>query len=214
MRIVIVGAGIGGLAAALSLHAAGMRDIVVYDRVDELRALGVGINVLPHAIRELTELGLGDEIAALGVAPSTLSYFNRFGQRIWSEQRGLDAGYLWPQVSIHRGELQLALARAVLERLGEDAIRLGHALVRAEHGSDADTAVFATAAGEVRVVADVVLAADGIHSAFRRQQYPDEGRPVWKGLTLWRGTARVRPFLDGRTMIMAGDGEQKFVAYP
>ncbi|WP_243076330.1 flavin-dependent oxidoreductase [Microbacterium sp. SS28] len=214
MRIVIVGAGIGGLATALSLHAAGFRDVVLHERVDELRALGVGINVLPHAIRELAELGLADEIAALGVLPSTLSYWNRFGQPIWSEPRGREAGYLWPQVSIHRGELQLALVRAVRERLGADAIRLRHALLRIEHGADADTAVFATAAGEVSVGADVIVAADGIHSAFRRQAYPLEGRPVWNGLTLWRGTARVPTFLDGRSMIMAGDGEQKFVAYP
>jgi 2-polyprenyl-6-methoxyphenol hydroxylase-like FAD-dependent oxidoreductase len=214
MRIVIVGAGIGGLTTALSLHAAGFRDVVVYERVEELRALGVGINVLPHAVRELTELALGDEIAALGVAPSTLSYGNRFGQSIWNEPRGLDAGYLWPQISIHRGELLLALARAVRDRLGSDAIRLGSTLVRVEDAPDADIAVFATRDGELRIAADVIVAADGIHSVFRRQHYPDEGRPVWNGLTLWRGTARVPAFLGGRTMIMAGDGEQKFVAYP
>lgn len=219
MRIVIVGAGIGGLAAALSLHAAGETDIRVYDRVSELRALGVGINLLPHAMRELTELGLADRILAQGVAPSTLTYANRFGQPIWSEPRGIEAGYRWPQVSVHRGELQLALADAVRERLGPDALRLGHRLVRVEQGTDAATAVFETARssaaeGTASVVADLVIAADGIHSAVRRAHYPGEGAPIWNGLTLWRGTARVPIFLDGRTMVMAGDGEQKFVAYP
>ncbi|GAA1973055.1 flavin-dependent oxidoreductase [Microbacterium pumilum] len=214
MRIVIVGAGIGGLAAALSLHAVGETDIRVYDRVSELRALGVGINLLPHAMRELTELGLADQVLDQGVAPSTLAYFNRFGQPIWSEPRGREAGYRWPQVSVHRGELQLVLADAVRERLGANALQLGHRLVRVEEGADAATAVFATAEGDTSVVADLVVAADGIHSAVRAARHPDEGAPIWNGLTLWRGTARVPAYLDGRTMIMAGDGEQKFVAYP
>lgn len=214
MRIAVVGAGIGGLATALSLHAIGETDISVYDRVSELRALGVGINLLPHALRELTELGLPDAVERQGVAPSTLAYFNRFGQPIWSEPRGREAGYRWPQVSVHRGELQLALAEAVRERLGEGALHLGHRLIRIEEGLDADTAVFATAEGEASVAADLVIAADGIHSAVRSSHYPDEGAPIWNGLTLWRGTARVPAYLDGRTMIMAGDGKQKFVAYP
>ncbi|WP_210479331.1 flavin-dependent oxidoreductase [Naasia sp. SYSU D00948] len=214
MRIVVAGAGIGGLATALSLAAAGLKDVTVYDRVDELTALGVGINLLPHSMAELTDLGLGEEIASLGVAPSALSYWNRFGQLIWSEPRGLEAGYRWRQVSIHRGELQLALARAVRDRLGAGAIRLSHALQRVEEGTDSDVAVFATPNGEVRESADLLVAADGISSSFRRQHYPDEGRPVWNGLTLWRGTAVAPAFLDGRAMIMAGDGEQKFVAYP
>ena len=111
-------------------------------------------------------------------------------------------------------ELQLALADAVRERLGDDALRLGHRLIRVEERADAATAVFETADGESSVTADLVVAADGIHSAVRRAHYPDEGAPIWNGLTLWRGTARVPAYLDGRTMIMAGDGEQKFVAYP
>ena len=111
MKIVIVGAGIGGLAAALSLQAAGYREVVVHERVRELKPLGVGINLLPHAVRELTELGLGAKVAAIGVSPGRLSYANRFGQPVWSEPRGLDAGYRWPQLSVHRGEFQLLLAR-------------------------------------------------------------------------------------------------------
>lgn len=214
MTIVIVGAGVGGLAAALSLHQAGFRDVLVFERAAELRPLGVGINLLPHAVRELTELGLGDRVTELGVMPSTLAYFNRYGQQIWSEPRGLHAGYRWPQVSVYRGRLQLMLLEAVRDRLGAGAVRTGHRLVAVEHGTDAETVRFDTKDGEVRVEADVVVGSDGIHSALRRQHYPDEGRPRWNGLTLWRGTARVPAYLDGRTMIMAGDGEQKFVAYP
>jgi 2-polyprenyl-6-methoxyphenol hydroxylase-like FAD-dependent oxidoreductase len=234
VKIVIAGAGIGGLAAALSLHRAGFRDVTVYERVRELRPLGVGINLLPHAVRELTELGLADEVASIGVPPSRLSYFNRFGQPVWSEPRGLDAGYRWPQLSVHRGEFQLLLAREVERRLGADAIRLGCRLIGVEHVDPASPEAQAAGAapagyGEFarferagagdeaevfEVAADVVIGADGIHSAMRAQAYPEEGGPVWNGLILWRGTATVPTYLDGRTMIMAGDGEQKFVSYP
>ncbi|TYL53524.1 flavin-dependent oxidoreductase [Agromyces mariniharenae] len=218
MRIVIVGAGIGGLVAALSLHAAGHRGIRVVERVRELRPLGVGINLLPHAVRELTELGLGEQVARIGVAPARLAYFNRHGQPIWSEPRGLEAGYRWPQLSVHRGEFQLLLVEEVERRLGAGTVRQGLRLTAVDHGAGdggADVARFADASGAITSMeADVIVAADGIHSAIRRQHHPDEHGPVWNGLVLWRGTAIVPAYLDGRTMIMAGDGEQKFVAYP
>ncbi|MGW9629575.1 flavin-dependent oxidoreductase [Agromyces sp. NPDC055520] len=215
MSVIIAGAGIGGLTTALSLHAAGIDDVTLYESVAEIKPLGVGINLLPHAVRELTELGLGDELAEIGVATSTLSYFNRHGQQIWTEPRGRAAGYNWAQYSVHRGRLQMLLRDAVLERLGTDAIRLGSAVgdVRTE-GGRASVAIGGGQDAAARVSADVVIGADGIHSALRRQHYPDEGAPVWNGLILWRGTARVRPYLDGLTMIMAGDAMQKFVAYP
>jgi 2-polyprenyl-6-methoxyphenol hydroxylase-like FAD-dependent oxidoreductase len=213
MRIVIVGAGIGGLATALSLEAAGFRDIRVFERVPEIQGLGVGINLLPHAMRELTALGLADRISALGVAPASLSYYNRHGQLIWSEPRGLEAGYRWPQQSVHRGRLQLELLAAVGERLG-DVVLTNHRLISITQGADADIARFATTEGGVDVPADVIVAADGIHSAVRALHNPEDGDPVWSGLTLWRGTAEIPAYLDGRSMIMAGDAEQKFVAYP
>ncbi|MFF2277405.1 flavin-dependent oxidoreductase [Agromyces sp. NPDC058126] len=215
LKIVIAGAGIGGLATALSLHRAGFTDIEVYERVGELRPLGVGINLLPHAVRELTELGLAEAVERIAVKPSRLSYYNRFGQPIWSEPRGTDAGYSWPQLSVHRGEFQMLLVDEVRRRLGAGAIRLDSRLTAVEHGEHQEHARFARANGEeFEVAADVLVAADGIHSALRAQEYPEDGAPVWSGLVLWRGTATVPSYLDGRTMIMAGDGEQKFVAYP
>ena len=215
MKVVIVGAGIGGLATALSLERAGCSDITVVERAQELRPLGVGINLLPHAVRELTELGLGDAVAAIGVAPNRLTYVNRLGQLIWSEPRGIEAGYHWPQLSVHRGEFQLLLADEVRRRLGPDTIRLGWRATGVEHGGSTDTVRFAHASGaELALGADVVVGADGIHSALRAQAYPDEGAPPWNRLVLWRGTALAPTFFDGQTMIMAGDGEQKFVAYP
>jgi 2-polyprenyl-6-methoxyphenol hydroxylase-like FAD-dependent oxidoreductase len=215
MKIVIVGAGIGGLATALSLERAGYSDVTVVERAQELRPLGVGINLLPHAVRELTELGLGKAVAAIGVPPARLTYVNRFGQLIWSEPRGLDAGYRWPQLSVHRGEFQLLLADEVRRRLGPEAIRLGWRALGVEHGGTGEIVRFADASGaELVLEADLVVGADGIHSALRAQAYPAEGAPPWNRLVLWRGTALAPTFLDGRTMVMAGDDEQKFVAYP
>ena len=211
MRVLIIGAGIAGPVAALSLEAAGFTDIVIAERSTELRGLGVGVNLLPHAVRELTELGIVDRIAALGVEPQTLSYFNRHGQQIWSEPRGRAAGYAWPQLSVHRGRLQLELNDIVRERLGDGVLRLGHKLIEVQ----GNTAIFELPGGQrEEITADVILAADGIHSVARSLHYPHEGEPLWSGLTLWRGTAVIEPFLDGSTMVMVGDAEQKFVAYP
>lgn len=212
MQTVIIGAGIGGLVTALSLADAGHRDIVIAERSSEIRGLGVGLNLLPHAVRELTELGILDRLSALGVEPETLAYYTRRGQLIWSEPRGTHAGYRWPQLSVHRGNLQLLLRDLVAERLG-DVILLGHQLV--EVSDDGRAATFALADGtRTTLTGDLIVAADGIHSAARVQRYPHEGAPSWSGLTLWRGTAIAEPILDGRTMFMVGDAEQKFVAYP
>lgn len=220
MHILIVGAGIGGLMTALSLEAAGFTDITIAERTPEIRGLGVGVNLLPHAVRELTELGIADRVAELGVEPGTLTYYNRHGQLIWSEPRGRDAGYEWPQLSVHRGHLQLTLRDLVVERLG-DVIRLGHKLVEVREGvaggrvTGGGVATFELPDGSrTELSGDVIVAADGIHSAARALRYPDEGAPQWSGLTLWRGTALVEPYADGRTMVMVGDADQKFVAYP
>jgi 2-polyprenyl-6-methoxyphenol hydroxylase-like FAD-dependent oxidoreductase len=209
LRGVVIGAGIGGLATALSLHEVGVQ-VDVFDSTSELRPLGVGINLLPHAVRELDALGLLDELRAHAIAPSALVYCTKRGQEIWREPRGIAAGYPWPQLSIHRGMLQEVLRGAVIERLGADALHLGRRLVRVG-GSD-ETPVAEFDDGEVD--ADLIVAADGIHSAARAQRYPDEGSFLWNGSLLWRGIAEVEPVLDGRSMIWAGHPEQKFVGYP
>lgn len=199
MRVAIVGAGIGGCALALSLEAAGITDIDIYEASPEPRELGVGINVLPHAARELTELGLAEEMDAIGLRTGGLSYHNRFGQQIWVEPRGLDAGYQWPQWSVHRGKMLGVLFRAVLQRVGEARVHLDHRVEpdRLDH-----------------IDADVVVAADGIHSALRTLVAPDEGAPLWNGVTMWRGTSVGEPFLGGRRMIMAGRLWERVVVYP
>ncbi len=211
MRVMVIGAGIGGLAAALSLHAAGI-EVDVYEAVPELRPLGVGINLLPHAVRELTELGLAERIAANAIPTAKLMYANRFGQEIWSEPRGLAAGYRWPQYSIHRGTLQMLLYEAVRERIGDARIHLDRAVVRVEENG---TAHFVSRSGErFAAQADLVVAADGIRSAVRAQFYPDEGEPRWNNRVLWRGQTEAEPYLGGRTMVMAGHQNTKFVCYP
>lgn len=206
MRAIVIGGGIGGLTAALSLHAAGI-EVEVHEAVAELRPLGVGINLLPHAVRELTELGLADRIARVAVATEALVYANRHGQEIWREPRGLAAGYRWPQYSIHRGTLQMILLDTVRERLGLDAVRMGRPAVAAE----GDTVTFAD--GGTRR-ADVVIAADGIHSAIRARFHPHEGPPIWNRRVLWRGVTEAEAYLGGATMVMAGHASQKFVCYP
>ena len=206
MRVAIIGGGIGGLATALSLHAAGI-DCDVYEAVPQIKPLGVGINLLPHAVRELSELGLADALAATAIETEKLIYANRFGQEIWQEPRGRAAGYNWPQFSIHRGALQVILLEAVTSRLGPSRVHTGAQARRA----GASSVTFQS--GET-VEADVIVAADGIHSALRAQFYPDEGPPKWNRRVLWRGVTEAEPFLGGRTMVMAGYQNQKFVCYP
>lgn len=212
--IIIIGGGIGGLTTALSLHAAGFQ-VEVYESVPELKPLGVGINLLPHAVRELDELGLRAELEKRGIATAELSYHTKRGERIWAEARGIAAGYQWPQISLHRGVLQMCLFEAALERIGPEHLHLGRHLDRFDSDDEGVTAHFVDREGrrsEAR--GRLLVAADGIHSVARRQLYPDEGGPKWNGAVMWRGVADAPPFLDGRTMIMAGHANQKFVAYP
>jgi 5-methylphenazine-1-carboxylate 1-monooxygenase len=208
-RAVVIGAGIGGLATALSLHEVGL-DVEVFESTSELRPLGVGINLLPHAVRELDALGLLERLRAQAIAPAALVYCTKRGQEIWREPRGLAAGYRWPQLSLHRGTLQEELRHAVTERLGPEALHLGRRLVRI--GGDEARTVAEFDDGEVE--SDLLVAADGIHSAARAQYYPAEGRFLWNGSLLWRGIAEVEPILDGRSMVWAGHPAQKFVGYP
>ena len=173
--IAVVGAGIGGLVTALSLHQAGMA-VAVYEAVDEIRALGVGINLLPHAVRELDALGLMDELSVEAVEPTTLAYFTKRGEPIWDEPRGRAAGYRWPQLSIHRGTLQRILLQSTVARLGADRVHTGHHLVHLEHDDRGATAHFSSVRGgpaHLALRSPIVIAADGIRSVARAVHYPD-----------------------------------------
>ncbi len=216
MTVLIIGGGIAGLTTALSLHQVGV-DCRIFESVDAIEPLGVGINTLPHAVRELAELGLRDKLAATAVPTAELAYYSAHGQRIWAEPRGEAAGYRWPQFSIHRGTLQMILLEAVRERLGSHAVVTGHQMTGWEETGSGVRARFThRRTGQPRDNAEgsLLIGADGIHSAVRSVLYPNEGPPIWNGAIMWRGITEGRSFLNGHTMIMAGHESQKFVAYP
>ena len=216
MKALIIGGGIGGLATALCLHDKGI-EVEVFERSREIRELGVGINTLPHAIKELADLGLLEALDAVAIRTHELIYTNRLGQEIWREPRGLDAGYDVPQFSIHRGRLQGVLHQAVRERIGDENLHTGHDCVDITQDDDRATAHFVTRSdgeGTLERSGDIVIAADGIHSATRARFYPDEGPPAWNGIMLWRGATEWPPFLTGRDMVIAGGMDAKLVLYP
>lgn len=215
MKVVIAGAGIGGLTLALMLHERGI-DVEVYEAVNEIKPLGVGINLLPHASQQLCQLGLENCLAELGIETSSLSYFNKFGQKIWQEPRGRAAGYDWPQYSIHRGELQMTLLQNAIERLGAGRIHQGHAFTSFEQVADKVISTFTRQVDKAAVLveSDLLIGADGIHSAVRRFLYPQGDQPRFSGRMLWRGVTEAAQYMDGRSMFMAGHQDQKFVCYP
>jgi 2-polyprenyl-6-methoxyphenol hydroxylase-like FAD-dependent oxidoreductase len=216
LRVLIIGGGIGGFATALSLHAVGV-DCEVFEQSREIRELGVGINLLPHATKELAELGLLDALDAVGVRTHELIYTNQLGQEIWREPRGVAAGYHFPQFSIHRGRLHRVLYAAARERIGPERIHLGHQLVNFEQDEHDVMATLAVRDSGVttEVRGDVLVAADGIHSTVRHLLYPTEGPPSWNGVMIWRGAVEHPRFLTGRSMIIAGGlNRAKLVLYP
>jgi 2-polyprenyl-6-methoxyphenol hydroxylase-like FAD-dependent oxidoreductase len=216
MKVLIIGGGIGGLATALSLHRVGI-DCEIFEQSQSIRELGVGINMLPHATKALAELGLLEALDRVAVRTHELIYRNRFGQTLWRELRGCDAGYDYPQFSIHRGKLQGVLYEAARTRIGDDRIHTAHQLQgcsQDEHGVTATFALRGDPSNAVTARGDVLIAADGIHSTVRRIFYPDEGPPRWNGVMLWRGTVSYPPFLTGRSMIISGGTNAKLVLYP
>src|SRR6186713_1286342 len=129
--VLVIGAGIGGLTLALELHKRGIA-CQVYESAPAIKAVGVGINILPHASAVLAELGLEPALARVAVETAEAAFFNRFGQLIYREPLGRRAGYRTPQFSIHRGDLQAILLEAVKARLGADRLHLGWHCLRFE----------------------------------------------------------------------------------
>lgn len=215
MKVTIVGAGIGGLTLGLMLNERGI-EVDIFEAVGEIKPLGVGINLLPHASQQLCQLGLEESLALSGIETSTLAYFNKLGQEIWREPRGRAAGYAWPQFSIHRGELQMILLEKAIERIGRDRIHQGHAFQSFQQVADKVISIFANRAdeSEATVESDILVGADGIHSAVRKFLYPFGDQPRFSGRMLWRGVTVGDPYMDGRSMFMAGHQDQKFVCYP
>ncbi len=216
MKITIAGGGIGGLVTALRLHQAGFQ-VKVFESVKEVSPLGVGINLLPHAIRVLTNLGLQDKLHAIAVETQELVYANRQGQFFWSEPRGRFAGYKWPQFSIHRGKFQVMLWQEAMRILGPESLFTNCHLGNYEEIDGQVQATFIDKdSGQwvAEETSDILIGADGINSYVRKSLYPEEGSVVYSGNILYRGTAMMPSFLTGSTMAMIGSMRQKMVIYP
>jgi 2-polyprenyl-6-methoxyphenol hydroxylase-like FAD-dependent oxidoreductase len=210
MEVAIVGGGICGLSLAVNLKSRGI-SCRVYERAPELKELGVGITLLPHAMREFSALGLDDRLLNIGIENRESRFYNRFGQLIYKEPRGKLAGYQYPEVCIHRGRLHMILFKAAQERLGPEAILTDHECTGVEQ--DERNAIAHFKARE-SVRADIVVDCEGINSAIRKQFYPDD-KVAFAGINTWRGVTRRKPILDGRTYMRVGSIlTGKIVIYP
>ena len=215
--VIIVGAGIGGLTLGLALHAAGI-PCRIFESAAEIRPVGVGINLLPHATRELAALGLEADLAKVAIATEDATFFNRFGQLIYQEPLGRAAGYEHPQFSIHRGDLQMVLLDAFRARAGGDRLITNHHCIAVEQDASGVSVTFSDGPGGAVTTTTrgrVAIACDGINSAIRKQFFPGEGEPRYSGVNMWRGVTRWKPILSGASMVRAGWlSHGKMVIYP
>jgi 5-methylphenazine-1-carboxylate 1-monooxygenase len=214
MNIVIIGAGIGGLALALRLHEIGLRP-TLFEAAPQLAEVGVGITVLPHAMQQLKELGVHLDVIADGITNANSVFFNRWGQRIFEEPRGQFAGYDLPEVGVHRGRLHSALLRAVVTRMGANVLRLGARLARIEQTSTSVNLGFECSDGShFNQQADLVIGCDGVNSRVRKQFYPNEPL-AFAGINTWRGLSWHKPILGGASYLRIGTIQTgKMVIYP
>jgi 2-polyprenyl-6-methoxyphenol hydroxylase-like FAD-dependent oxidoreductase len=215
MRVLIVGAGIGGLVTALRLHHAGI-DCAVYEQSGRIRELGVGLNLLPYAVAELVELGLVDGLDEIAVRTEELIYAHRSGQDILRRPCDTQPGFAAPRFSVHRGRLQMLLLKALTRRAGADVVQTGCRLVDIDQDTDGVTARLVDRAGaELEPVrGEVLIGADGIHSTVRATMFPTEGPPRWNGVQMWRGATEWPTFRSGRSMVVMGGTAAKLVVYP
>ncbi len=210
MTVLIAGGGIAGLTLGLTLHQIGV-PFHIFESAPELKPMGVGINIQPNAVRELIDLGLQEDLDAIGVRTRQLGFYTKLGKTIWEEPRGMDAGYAWPQYSVHRGALQMMLYDALIARAGADCITTG---ARAVGFENTDSGAALLLADGRRFEGRLLVAADGIHSALRKQMYPTEGEPIWNWRILWRATTQGPVWNGGGAMCMIGHNALRMVAYP
>lgn len=216
MKIIVIGGGIAGLTFALNLHRRG-GSCDIYETAPEFKPLGVGITLLPHAMREFSALGLESRLRDVAIENRESVFFNRFGQFIYREPRGKFAGYPFPELGIHRGKLHMVLLEAAREQIGAEKIVTNHHCTGIEQDEDGVTVFFkeTTSGKQLRCVrGDLAIACDGVNSAVRRQFYPDE-KLAFSGINTWRGVTRRKPILGGRTYMRVGSIETgKMVIYP
>ena len=214
MHVLIAGAGPAGLSMALTCHQIGV-PVTVFEAVPALKPLGVGINLQPNAVRELHDLGLGDRLDDIGIATREWALVGRNGNDIYSEPRGVLAGYRWPQYSVHRGMLQMLLYETACARLGAQAVRVGQRVVGYTNTPGGVKVQIESADGtRSEVSGTLLIGADGIQSAVRAQMHPDQGEPHWGGAIMWRGTSPARPIRSGASFVGLGGSKQRVVVYP
>jgi 5-methylphenazine-1-carboxylate 1-monooxygenase len=215
--VIIVGAGVGGLTLALALHAAKI-PCRIFESAAEIRPIGVGINLLPHATKELAALGLEPALAKVAIETRDATFFNRFGQLIYQEPLGRAAGYDHPQFSVHRGDLQMVLLDAFRTRAGADRLNTNHHCTAVEQDETGVRVHFSDGpggTGRSTARGRIAIACDGINSAIRKQFFPQEGEPRYSGVNMWRGVTRWKPILSGASMVRAGWlSHGKMVIYP
>jgi 5-methylphenazine-1-carboxylate 1-monooxygenase len=215
--VIIVGAGIGGLTLGLALQRCGI-PCRIFESAAEIRPIGVGINLLPHATKELAALELEPSLASVAIETRDATFFNRFGQLIYQEPLGRAAGYEHPQFSIHRGDLQVVLLEAFRARAGSGRLNTNHHCTGVEQDESGVSVHFSDGPGGANrsaVHGRVAIACDGINSAIRKQFFPDEGEPRYSGVNMWRGVTRWKPILSGASMVRAGWlSHGKMVIYP
>ena len=213
--VIIAGGGIGGLATALTLHQIGV-PCVVYEAVREMRPLGVGINLQPNAVRELYDLGITEQdLDRVGLPAREWALVGLNGNDIYSEVRGLAAGYHWPQYAVHRGQFHMLLHDKVVERIGPNAIRLGSRVTGYRNNSGGVCALIEHADGSTSEERGALLVgADGIHSAIRAQMHPAQPPIHWGGAIMWRGTTVAKPIRSGSSFVGLGTHRQRMVFYP
>jgi len=216
VEIAIIGGGIAGLALAIGLHRRGVQSRV-FEGAPQVREIGVGITLLPHAMREIEALGLLDAIRASGIETRTSEFYNRFGQKLYSEPRGVAAGYSLPEVAINRGKLHSILYAEAVARLGPERIVTDRTFVTLEQDAEGVTLQFretSTGAAVPSVHADLAIGCDGVNSTTRKIFYPDD-KVVFTGINTWRGVTRRQPILDGHTYFRIGSIRTgKIVIYP
>jgi 2-polyprenyl-6-methoxyphenol hydroxylase-like FAD-dependent oxidoreductase len=190
LEIAVIGAGIGGLTAAVALRQAGF-EVDVYEQAAELTEVGGGINMGPNAARILYRLGLGDALDREAVRPVSVH------QRRWQDGRTLQRAplnplceqlYGAPHLTVHRADLLAIIASG----FPPERIHLGHRLVGFADKGDHVEAWFANGS---RAAADVLVGADGIHSMVRAALFGDEA-PRFAGCVAYRGLVPVERIAD------------------